>query len=138
MNQPILELRCVSYAYPDSPLAVEDLSFAVEKGERVAVLGRNGAGKSTFFLLCCGVLAPERGQVILQGRALTGKKADQLELHRRVGVVFQDAEDQILAVTVEGEVSFGPMNLRLPLQEVERRTAAALEAMGLSLAKSDE
>ena len=132
MNQPILELRCVSYAYPDSPLAVEDLSFAVEKGERVAVLGRNGAGKSTFFLLCCGVLAPERGQVILQGRALTGKKADQLELHRRVGVVFQDAEDQILAVTVEGEVSFGPMNLRLPLQEVERRTAAALEAMGLS------
>ena len=132
MNQPILELRCVSYAYPDSPLAVEDLSFAVEKGERVAVLGRNGAGKSTFFLLCCGVLAPARGQVILQGRALTGKKADQLELHRRVGVVFQDAEDQILAVTVEGEVSFGPMNLRLPLQEVERRTAAALEAMGLS------
>ena len=132
MNQPILELRRVSYAYPDSPLAVEDLSFAVEKGERVAVLGRNGAGKSTFFLLCCGVLAPEQGQVILQGRALTGKKADQLELHRRVGVVFQDAEDQILAVTVEGEVSFGPMNLRLPLREVERRTAAALEAMGLS------
>ena len=132
MNQPILELRRVSYAYPDSPLAVEDLSFAVGKGERVAVLGRNGAGKSTFFLLCCGVLAPERGQVILQGRTLTGKKADQLELHRRVGVVFQDAEDQILAVTVEGEVSFGPMNLRLPLQEVERRTAAALEAMGLS------
>ena len=132
MNQPILELRRVSYAYPDSPLAVEDLSFAVEKGERVAVLGRNGAGKSTFFLLCCGVLAPARGQVILQGRALTGSRADQLELHRRVGVVFQDAEDQILAGTVEGEVSFGPMNLRLPLQEVERRTAAALEAMGLS------
>lgn len=132
MNQPILELRRVSYAYPDSPLAVEDLSFAAEKGERVAVLGRNGAGKSTFFLLCCGVLAPEQGQVLLQGRALTGKKADQLELHRRVGVVFQDAEDQILAVTVEGEVSFGPMNLRLPLREVERRTAAALEAMGLS------
>ena len=106
-------------------MAVEDLRFSLEKGERVAVLGRNGAGKSTFFLLCCGILSPQRGTVSLQGRVLTGSKADRLELHRRVGVVFQEAEDQILAVTVEGEVSFGPMNLRLPLPEVERRTAAA-------------
>ena len=132
MSAPILSLDRVSYAYPDSPLAVEDLRFSLEKGERVAVLGRNGAGKSTFFLLCCGILSPQRGTVSLQGRVLTGSKADRLELHRRVGVVFQEAEDQILAVTVEGEVSFGPMNLRLPLPEVERRTAAALEAMGLS------
>ena len=101
---------------------MEDLSFSIAKGERVAVLGRNGAGKSTFFLLCCGILQPEAGEIYLHGRKLTGKKADQLELHRRVGVVFQEAEDQILAVTVEGEVSFGPMNLNLPLIEVERRT----------------
>lgn len=132
MSAPILSLDRVSYAYPDSPLAVEDLRFSLEKGERVAVLGRNGAGKSTFFLLCCGILSPQRGTVSLSGRVLTGSKADRLEQHRRVGVVFQEAEDQILAVTVEGEVSFGPMNLRLSLPEVERRTAAALEAMGLS------
>ena len=132
MSEPILRLSGVSYAYPDSPPAVEDLSFSIAKGERVAVLGRNGAGKSTFFLLCCGILQPEAGEIYLHGRKLTGKKADQLELHRRVGVVFQEAEDQILAVTVEGEVSFGSMNLNLPLPEVERRTAAALSAMDLS------
>ena len=132
MSEPILRLSGVSYAYPDSPPAVEDLSFSIAKGERVAVLGRNGAGKSTFFLLCCGILQPEAGEIYLHGRKLTGKKADRLELHRRVGVVFQEAEDQILAVTVEGEVSFGPMNLNLPLPEVERRTAAALSAMDLS------
>lgn len=132
MSEPILRLSGVSYAYPDSPPAVEDLSFSIAKGERVAVLGRNGAGKSTFFLLCCGILQPEAGEIYLHGRKLTGKKSDRLELHRRVGVVFQEAEDQILAVTVEGEVSFGPMNLNLPLPEVERRTAAALSAMDLS------
>ena len=65
MSAPILSLDRVSYAYPDSPLAVEDLRFSLEKGERVAVLGRNGAGKSTFFLLCCGILSPQQGTVSL-------------------------------------------------------------------------
>ena len=132
MTEPILRLADVSYAYPDGPLAVENLSVSIEKGERVAVLGRNGAGKSTFFLLCNGILEPASGTVFCTGRAVTRTKQDLLELHRRVGIVFQEAENQILAVTVEGEVSFGPMNLGLPLPEVEQRTMDALSAMGLS------
>lgn len=131
MTEPILRLENVSYAYPDGPDAVENLSVCVEKGERVAVLGRNGAGKSTFFLLCNGVLEPETGKIFCGGKAVTRKKQDLLELRRRVGIVFQEAENQILAVTVEGEVSFGPLNLGLRLPEVERRTAEALAAMGL-------
>ena len=132
MTEPILRLEGVCYAYPDSPPAVEQLSCSIAAGERVAVMGRNGAGKSTFFLLCCGLLQPQEGAIYLHGRKLTHHKADRLELHRRVGVVFQEAEDQILSVTVEGEVSFGPMNLNLPLAEVERRTVDALAAMGLT------
>ena len=97
----------------------------------MAVLGRNGAGKSTFFLLCNGVLEPKSGTIFCAGKAVTRKKQDLLELRRRVGIVFQEAENQILAVTVEGEVSFGPLNLGLSLPEVEHRTADALTAMGL-------
>ena len=131
MTEPILRLENVSYAYPDGPDAVKNLSVSIEKGERVAVLGRNGAGKSTFFLLCNGVLEPEAGKIFCAGKPVTRKKQDLVELRRRVGIVFQEAENQILAVTVEGEVSFGPLNLGLNLPEVERRTAQALTAMGL-------
>ena len=131
MSEPILQLENVSYAYPDGPLAVDKLSVSIHKGERVAVLGRNGAGKSTFFLLCNGILEPDQGKLYCGGKAVSRKKKDLLELHRRVGIVFQEAENQILAVTVEGEVSFGPMNLGLPTDAVQRRTEAALEAMGL-------
>ena len=131
MTEPILQLSHISYAYPDGPLAVEDLSVSIGKGERVAVLGRNGAGKSTFFLLCNGILEPSDGSIRCGGKQMTRKKKDLLELHRRVGIVFQEAENQILAVTVEGEVSFGPINLGLPRDEVEARTADALDRMGL-------
>ena len=131
MTEPILRLEAVSYTYPDGPDAVQNLSVSIDKGERVAVLGRNGSGKSTFFLLCNGGLEPETGKIFCAGRAVTRKKQDLLELRRRVGIVFQEAENQILAVTVEGEVSFGPLNLGLSLPEVERRTAEALAAMGL-------
>ena len=131
MTEPILQLEHISYTYPDGPLAVEDLSVSIAKGERVAVLGRNGAGKSTFFLLCNGILEPSAGTIRCCGKPVTRKKKDLIELHRRVGIVFQEAENQILAVTVEGEVSFGPLNLGLKLPEVEKRTADALSAMGL-------
>ena len=131
MTDSILEFKNVSYTYPDGPMAVDHLSVSVQKGERVAVLGRNGAGKSTFFLLCNGVLEPTEGTILCGGKAVTRKKKDLLELRRRVGIVFQEAENQILAVTVEGEVSFGPMNLKLPMPEVQRRTGEALAALGL-------
>lgn len=132
MTEPILRLEDVSYTYPDGPMAVENLNISIHAGERVAVLGRNGAGKSTFFLLCNGVLEPESGTIYCAGQAVSRKKKDLLELRRRVGIVFQEAENQILAVTVEGEVSFGPLNLGLSLPEVEQRTEEALVAMGLT------
>ena len=131
MTEPILRLDDVSYTYPDGPLAVDHLSVSVAKGERLAVLGRNGAGKSTFFLLCNGILEPDHGTIYCDGKAVSRKKKDLLELHRRVGIVFQEAENQILAVTVEGEVSFGPLNLELPMEEVQKRTEVSLQSMGL-------
>lgn len=129
--QPVLQLERVGFSYPDGPRAVNDISVSIQKGERAAVLGRNGAGKSTFFLLACGILQPDEGCIYCNGRQMRGSRKDLLEQHRRVGVVFQEAENQIIAVTVRQEVSFGPMNLGLSMEEVSRRTQDALAQMGL-------
>ena len=110
--------------------ALRGLTVSVAAGERVAVLGNNGAGKSTFFLLANGVLQPRAGQVIFEG-APVRRAADLNRLRRGVGLVFQDPDVQLLAGTVEQEVSFGPMNLRLPEDEVARRVDEALAAFGL-------
>ena len=128
---PLLELRKVSYAYEEGRPALREVSVAFREGERVAVLGNNGAGKSTFFLCLNGVLRPGEGQLFFRGRQL-GRKGRELNLLRReVGLIFQEPDQQIIASTVESEISFGPLNLRLPEGEVHRRVEAALQAMEL-------
>lgn len=127
----VLQFEQVSFSYPDGPKALTDVSVRIQKGERAAVLGRNGAGKSTFFLLACGILQPQTGSIFCGGRKMGTTRKELLEQHRRVGVVFQEAENQIIAVTVRQEVSFGPMNLGLSIQDVTSRTQDALLQMGL-------
>src|SRR5699024_9284937 len=105
------------------------VSLDIRAGERIAVLGPNGAGKSTFFLCLNGVLTPGSGEILLDGKPV-GKK-ERKRLCERVGIVFQNADDQIIASTVAAEVSFGPMNLRLPKEEVVRRVDHALDYMDL-------
>ena len=95
------------------------------------MLGSNGAGKSTFFLLANGVLCPKEGTVFFHGEPVGRKKQELNRLRRGVGLVFQDPDVQILGGTVEEEISFGPMNLGLPRQEVRRRMDSAVERMRL-------
>ncbi|OUQ42050.1 ATP-binding protein [Gemmiger sp. An120] len=128
--QELLRFEDVSYAYEPGRDALRGLTVSVAAGERVAVLGNNGAGKSTFFLLANGVLQPRAGQVIFEGVPVR-RAADLNRLRRGVGLVFQDPDVQLLAGTVEQEVSFGPMNLRLPEDEVAHRVDEALAAFGL-------
>ena len=127
--QPILQVRDLRFCYDSGAPALDGVSLDVHAGERIAVLGPNGAGKSTFFLCLNGVLAPESGQILLDGKPVD-KKARKT-LCERVGIVFQNADDQIIASTVASEVSFGPMNLRLPRNEVARRVDHALAYMDL-------
>ena len=127
--QPILQVRDLRFCYDSGVPALDGASLDVHAGERIAVLGPNGAGKSTFFLCLNGVLTPESGQILLHGKPVD-KKARKT-LCERVGIVFQNADDQIIASTVASEVSFGPMNLRLPRNEVARRVDHALEYMDL-------
>lgn len=128
---PLLSLEDIVFSYPDAQPALRGISLSVCRSERIAVLGNNGAGKSTFFLVCNGILRPQQGTVRLDGQPVSYDKKGLTALRRRVGIVFQDSDNQILASTVESEVSFGPMNLRLPLDEVKTRVEDALCRMGL-------
>lgn len=130
----ILRLEHVSYTYEeaqDGRRALEDCSVAIRSGERIAVLGGNGAGKSTFFLLANGVLRPESGTVYHRGVPVGRGGRERNALRRGVGLVFQDPDVQILGGTVEEEISFGPMNLDLPREEVRRRVDGAIGRLDL-------
>lgn len=129
MEQRLLEVKNLTFAYEKQPV-LKDISFSVQRGEKVAVMGSNGSGKSTFFLNLNGVLQANSGEIYLEGRRL-GRK-DFTELRKRVGFVFQDADSQLIASNVRAEISFGPMNLGLDREEVARRVDEAVEYLSLS------
>lgn len=128
----LLRLDHISYRYETGELALDDVSAAVYAGEKIAVLGNNGAGKSTFFLCCNGVLEPAGGGVFYRGEKIDHHHRRSLvTLRRNVGLVFQDPDNQMIASTVESEISFGPMNLGLEAQEVGARVDRAIACMEL-------
>lgn len=129
MEQNLLEVKNLSFAYEEKQV-LKNINFAVRRGERIAVMGSNGAGKSTFFLNLNGVLQADSGEIFLEGKKI-GKK-DFLELRKRVGFVFQDADNQMLASNVRAEISFGPMNLGLSRNEVKERVDEVIQYLSLS------
>lgn len=124
-----LELRDVSYSYPDGTIALQNLSFSVSKGEKIAILGPNGAGKSTLLKIIAGLMFPNSGNVFIEGELLTKKNADVLR--RRMGFLFQDPDDQIFMPRVWDDVAFGPINLDLSEEEVNSRVTEALQKVHL-------
>ena len=117
--------------------AVSDVSFDVEPGSHVAVLGANGSGKSTLARLANGLLLPQSGSVTVDGLK-TSDEGTVRELRRRVGMVFQRPDDQIVATTVEEEVAFGPENLGIDRAELRVRVDESLAAVGLTGLESRE
>ncbi|MEF9917714.1 MAG: energy-coupling factor ABC transporter ATP-binding protein [Eubacterium sp.] len=132
MKETMITIKDLEYAYPGDKMALKGINLEISKGERIAVIGSNGAGKSTFFLNLNGVLTPESGEIYFKGKKITHDKKDLNTLRKSIGIVFQDADNQIIASTVMGEVSFGPMNLKLPKEEVVRRVDEALEYMNIT------
>ena len=128
MSHHIVAVEDLHYAYADGTPAVQGISFRVEHGECVAIVGANGAGKSTLLLHLNGYLTPQRGTVQIGDFALC--KATLPQVRRTVGMLFQDPDDQLFMPTVRDDVAFGPLNLGLPLAEVESRVAAALKRVG--------
>lgn len=131
MDNIIVSVRDLRYSYAGEREILKGINIDIHEGEKVAVVGTNGAGKSTFFLNLNGVLTPDGGQIIYRGKMMSRSKQDLMELRRAIGIVFQDADNQIIATTVMGEVSFGPMNLKLPREEVIARVDEALQYMNI-------
>ncbi len=124
-----IEVENLSYSYPDGTAALDEVSFSIEKGESIALLGPNGAGKSTLLLHMNGLLRGS-GYVRVMGREIL---EDSLSwIRSRVGMVFQDPDDQLFMPTLEEDVAFGPMNMGLSPEDVQERVAWALESVGLS------
>lgn len=124
----MIELRDVSYRYSDGTEALRDVSLRVERGRTLLVAGSNGSGKSTMARLMNGLLKPTEGEVLVNG---TSTREDNLHSRLKVGLVFQEAEDQLVAETVERDAAFGPENLGLDRAEVEERVDESLKTTGL-------
>lgn len=132
---PLLQLADVDYKYPGArEWTLKGVHFDVFPGEFIAVVGENGSGKSTFARLLNGLLEPTAGNVLWKGRPARGTAALR-HLRRRVGFVFQNADNQFVRGTVEDDVAFGPENFGVDAAEVERRVEDALEAVGLLWAR---
>jgi cobalt/nickel transport system ATP-binding protein len=128
----LLEARNLVHIYPGGVRALDQLSLKIEKGRRLAILGPNGAGKTTILLHLNGTLKPHSGEVLIDGRRTTYDNTALTAWRRRVGLVLQNADDQLFAPTVAEDVSFGPLNLGLSEAEARERVAEALQAMGVS------
>jgi cobalt/nickel transport system ATP-binding protein len=128
-----LKVDGVTYAYPDGRVALNGIDLTLDKGERVALLGPNGAGKTTLVLHLNGVLHGGAGTVTVDGDRVDPRDRKGLaEIRRRVGIVFQDPDDQLFLPTVEEDVAFGPSNLGLRGEALAARVAEALDAVGMA------
>lgn len=128
MSHHIVEVQDLHYTYPGSTRALQGVSFRIEHGGAVGIVGANGAGKSTLLQHLNGYLVPTQGTVRIGDYPLTKETVRQVR--RTVGMVFQDPDDQLFMPTVYEDVAFGPLNLGLPSAEIESRVEQALETVG--------
>lgn len=126
-----LSTENLSFTYPDGTQALKNINIEIEKGEKVAIIGPNGAGKSTLFSHFNGLTEPTSGCVKIEGKPISFEKDELLKFRQKVGIVFQDPNDQLFAPTVKEDIAFGPMNLGLSYDEVEKRVEDALKMVGM-------
>lgn len=133
MPEKSLEISGLAYAYPDGNQALFGVNLSINQGERVALLGPNGAGKTTLVLHLNGIIPTMQGQVRVAGEVVDSKNAESIKsIRHKVGIVFQDPDDQLFMPTVGQDVAFGPYNAGLRGSELERAVKEALELVGMS------
>lgn len=139
-NELFIKAEKLCFSYPgdeDTPAVpvLFDVDFEVKKGEFIAVLGRNGSGKSTFAKLLNMILTPDSGKIYIDGLDITRPDMSEeeiMEVRRRIGMVFQNPDNQLVATIVEEDIAFGPENLGVPSEEIRRRVDKALATVGMT------
>ncbi len=128
---PAIEVEQLCFAYPPASLALDEITFCLQAGESVGLIGPNGAGKTSLFLCLTGVLSALSGRVRVCGLEV-GDPAQRKRLPEKVGIVFQNSDDQLFSSSVLDDVAFGPLNLGLEPAEVRTRVAEALARVGMT------
>jgi cobalt/nickel transport system ATP-binding protein len=131
MDAPAIHIRQLGFAYPSGQAALSQLDLTVKPGENVGLVGPNGAGKTTLFLCLAGVLEPSAGELVVCGLNVC-EPAQRRQVPSKLGIVFQNSDDQLFNASVLDDVAFGPLNLGLPIERVRERVALALAQVGLS------
>lgn len=129
MSHHKLEVKKLHFSYPDGYEAIKEMSFTIYHGESVGIIGANGAGKSTLLMLLMGILFPDDGEVLVGDVRMTPKTLPMMR--QRLGMVFQNPDDQLFMTTVYDDVAFGPRNYKLDESEVAVRVKSALEMVGI-------
>lgn len=135
MSLSQIEIKGVSYSYPIKEgcnvKALKKLTLSVGKGEFIALVGMNGSGKSTLAKLLNGLFEPEEGEILIDGIS-TADEENTFEIRKKVGMVFQNPDNQMVATIIEDDIAFGPENVGIEREEIIRRVDGALEAVGMS------
>ena len=127
----ILETRNLEFSYPDGTKAIDNISIAIPEGRKISFVGKNGSGKSTLFLLLNGTLKPKKGTVLYDGKEVAYSSSGLRDLRKKVGIVFQNSDDQLFAPTVYQDIAFGPLNLGYSKEKVEDVVNRMLDHFGL-------
>ena len=130
-NEAVIKLTDLSFAYPSRDYVFKKLNFNFCKGERIGLIGPNGSGKTTFFHLIMGLLHPTEGKIEIFEKERKVEN-DFVEVRERIGLVFQDPDDQLFSPTVAEDIAFGPLNLRKNYQETKKILKETLETLGLA------
>jgi cobalt/nickel transport system ATP-binding protein len=130
-NDLLINLEGISFKYPGGPLVLKDLDFKLSRGNRIGLIAPNGSGKTTLFHIIMGLLKPLSGKLQIFGKPVREEK-DFADVRRRIGLLFQDADDQLFSPTVLEDVAFGPLNLNKSKAEAVQIARKTLDFLGLT------
>lgn len=132
MRESIMKAENVFYTYEDGTKALKNISFEIKKGEKIAFIGGNGSGKSTMFLCLNGILKPASGKIYYNEEPLDYSRKGLLKLRSKVGIVFQDPDNQLFSASVYEEISFGILNLGVPEEEARNKVENIIEELDIT------
>ena len=129
----ILKAEDLYFSYDDEQShSLNGLSLEIKKGQKIAFMGANGSGKSTFFLCCTGILKPQKGKLFFHNKQVTYKKKELLDLRSKIGIVFQDPDNQLFSASVYQEISFGPLNLGHSEEETKKEVEEVIDYLEIT------